>query len=312
MFYSTDMSTFGNRLKEIRLNLNLSQSQVAEKSGINIDTLRKIENGYTIAKFETLLYLSEVYKIDLIHEMSKYTSDLHLTGLYISLDLTIINENTTEMDLILEKFDNLCLNNYSICIKTIEQLKLMTRVIRLRYTESKSYLYEAQHLIIHAIKLKHDKFRLDEFRDFTYSFIEIRLLFVLATVLGDARQCIESNDIINYVLTKLDHSIYSTRFEDSLTIKAYALLAYNYHRLDDHLKAIEYAQKGIDFSINKNCIETLPYLYLRKGVGEYFIQSSNHLSPLTHSINLLKATNKSNVAQQYIEILNSQYSIQIK
>lgn len=66
MFSSINFNTFGIKLKKVRLNCNLTQSDVSTICGINTDTLRKIENGYVIPKYETLEILTSVYKYDLI------------------------------------------------------------------------------------------------------------------------------------------------------------------------------------------------------------------------------------------------------
>lgn len=67
-----DLQSFGEELKNIRKSLNLTQKDVAEQISINIDTLRKIENGKVIPKQETLDLLSVVFKKDLNEILLKY------------------------------------------------------------------------------------------------------------------------------------------------------------------------------------------------------------------------------------------------
>lgn len=54
----------GNYIKEKRLSINITQTQVAEKAGINRSTLVKIENGESI----TLISLIQILRaLDLLH-----------------------------------------------------------------------------------------------------------------------------------------------------------------------------------------------------------------------------------------------------
>jgi transcriptional regulator with XRE-family HTH domain len=67
-----DLQSFGEELKNIRKSLNLTQKDVAEQISINIDTLRKIENGKVMPRQETLELLSIVFKKDLNEILLKY------------------------------------------------------------------------------------------------------------------------------------------------------------------------------------------------------------------------------------------------
>lgn len=66
------MYRFGQVLKEIRESFNYTQQEVTlllgsngDIPGLSTETLRRIENGMVIPKFETLELLSSVYKQDL-------------------------------------------------------------------------------------------------------------------------------------------------------------------------------------------------------------------------------------------------------
>ena len=66
MFYSYDLSNFGIELRSIRQKNGYTQNYVKELTGVNEDTLRRIENGTVIPKYETLEILSSLYKTDLL------------------------------------------------------------------------------------------------------------------------------------------------------------------------------------------------------------------------------------------------------
>lgn len=55
MFSSYDLTSFSKKLKAIRKSLGFSQTEVYEKTGINSDTLRRLENGMSIPRFDTFI-----------------------------------------------------------------------------------------------------------------------------------------------------------------------------------------------------------------------------------------------------------------
>src|SRR5690554_5656475 len=73
MNYNLDL--FGEKMKEIRINLNLTQKRISELTGIDSVTIRRIENGKVIPKLDTLELLSPIYKRDLINLLLKYRFD---------------------------------------------------------------------------------------------------------------------------------------------------------------------------------------------------------------------------------------------
>lgn len=64
--------SFGKELRDIRIKLGLTQNDVSGLTGINTETLRRIEGGRVMPKFETLSNLSSVYKVDLNKLFLKY------------------------------------------------------------------------------------------------------------------------------------------------------------------------------------------------------------------------------------------------
>lgn len=64
MFYN--LEAFGNRLKEIRKSLKISQNYISCITGIDEKTIRRIENGKVLPKLDTLDILSPYYKEDLV------------------------------------------------------------------------------------------------------------------------------------------------------------------------------------------------------------------------------------------------------
>ena len=57
------MYTLPIRLKEIRVNSNLTQSQIAEKLGMTYQEYQKIENGKTIIRADKLYHICDTLHI---------------------------------------------------------------------------------------------------------------------------------------------------------------------------------------------------------------------------------------------------------
>ncbi|WP_132995926.1 helix-turn-helix domain-containing protein [Sporanaerobacter acetigenes] len=70
-----NLISFGEALRNIRGELALTLDDVSELSGINSETIRRIELGKVIPKFETLELLSLAYKQDLNAMFLKYRID---------------------------------------------------------------------------------------------------------------------------------------------------------------------------------------------------------------------------------------------
>ena len=80
MLHNYQTEEFGHRLRDIRKGLNLTQQDVSDMSGVNLDTLRKLENGYVVPRYDTLEILSITYKIDLLEVLLRSVPQYLLFG----------------------------------------------------------------------------------------------------------------------------------------------------------------------------------------------------------------------------------------
>ncbi len=74
---------FGERLKELRTNLNCSQKELAEKTGLTLRTIQRIENNEVKPSLYSLKVIGEVLKTDLsefvkISETKPYEFNVNL------------------------------------------------------------------------------------------------------------------------------------------------------------------------------------------------------------------------------------------
>lgn len=63
MYY--DIVKSGERIKELRKVAGITRQSLAEKAGISVDALRKIEQGINGAKIDTLVAIAEIFHVSL-------------------------------------------------------------------------------------------------------------------------------------------------------------------------------------------------------------------------------------------------------
>lgn len=287
---------------------------VSEATGINIDTLRKVENGYSLPRYDTLSHLSSFYKINLLELLSTYNSSYILYKFYIDLDQLIDQNNFDKLQIQYEQFlhelsesDHLNLVNND----DLTQLSLLIEAIQNRYSESASNWLYAKETLIKALKVNTPHFEIDNFSDYRFNYFELRILLVLSATLGDLKDCQASNDIAEYLLSVFDESIYNSKGEDKLIIKCYAQISYNNHRLDHHQLALEYAEKGISYCLEKNSSSILPFLLFRKGIAGFHLQQEDYLESIKQCLSLLEILRDYKQLDYYQNVLKDKYNFDL-
>ena len=81
---------FGERLKELRTSLNCSQKELAEKTGLTLRTIQRIENNEVKPSLHSLKVIGEVLKTDL-SEFVK-TSETKPYEFNVNLKITDMNQ----------------------------------------------------------------------------------------------------------------------------------------------------------------------------------------------------------------------------
>jgi transcriptional regulator with XRE-family HTH domain len=81
---------FGERLKELRTGLNISQKELSEKTGLTLRTIQRIENNEVKPSLYSLKVIGEVLKTDL-SEFVK-TSETKPYEFNVNLKITDMNQ----------------------------------------------------------------------------------------------------------------------------------------------------------------------------------------------------------------------------
>lgn len=306
MLSSYDLKTFAERLRTIRKSLGYSQNEVSDKTGINSDTLRRLENGMSIPRFETLEVLSNFYKENLILILDSYKTSNELSYFYDMIDYHITNADADSIkDTIAscEKYLSRA-NPQLIDAREIKQLMTFFEGIEISYQDNDDAYVLSMDKQIEALRISIPTFSLKNWNSCKYNSLELRILFSIASLLGILRDCVRSNQIMLMILDYLDTSKYAKHYEKLLVIKSFSILSYNSHRLDQHQQALKYAELGIKFCIENSIMAELALLLCRKASAMYHLSMDNYEKYFFQGIELLKIQGKDSLAEQYEIILH--------
>lgn len=294
--------SFGKTVKNIRQDLSLTQKEVSLKSGVNCETIRRIENGKVIAKFETLELLSNVYKQDLNSIFLKYRIDDYShfyevknelerkldSGEFNTLDIEL-----RELNSILKSIDNSFYKNL------IKQLVLLIEAITL-YKDSNTALDK----LIDAIKITTPDFSLNEYNSFVYSSIEIRILMNIAFVLNRLNYKEQYRQIMKFCTTSVDSN-------NDIYPKLCHNLSTAYKRDNNFKKALEYSLLGIKSCQENRNFNGLSILYYGKGVSEYRLNKKEYKESFNISITLCQAFGQVKLKNKIIDNCKKLFNIDL-
>lgn len=311
MFASYNTNEFGIKIKEIRTLLGHTQLDVSKGTRINIDTLRRIENGECIPRYDTLALLGTYYKMDINHLFTQYQQSHLLLSFLKSLDHLMLYAKFDEIKQCHQNFLvklNLSKDLELVEKMTLTQIDYFIQASSLRYKEENQAALE---LTCSALKITNKDFEIENFKQFSYSSIEIRLLTLAANCLGELRKCELSNQIFMYILTIIKDDIYNEKAEDMIIVKALAAISYNYHRLDQNELALEYAQKGIEFSLRKGCMDLIYFLYIREGAAKYHLNDPSYIESFVDCLCYIRSTRNKENYNYMLNLIKDKFKVDL-
>lgn len=306
MFSTYDLKGFSKRLKEIRKSLGYTQENVVLGTGLNSETIRKLENGITIPRYDTIEVLSLFYKVDLQNVLNNYKSSKDLLKYYDLVDYFLTDDNQTSVTETITEFQDFMNNNTNNLIETkeLDQLNLFFKGLALSYSDqfNRSIQEKAIDIYVEAIKACNPNYLFEDWKTYKYNYLELRILFAIASLHGFLRNCELSNELLFFILKSMDESSNAKHYDKLLMIKLFTVISYNYHRIDVHEKALDYAQKGIDYCNKYFLMANLPVLLARKGVAMYYLGIGNFETYLDQSISLLLIQNNTKLVDDYTNV----------
>lgn len=295
-----NLESFGKNIADLRRQRGLTQEDVYSTIGISPDTLRRIENGYSIPKLETIELLSIVYKVDLHMILSKHRlsykyifsddlisinklialKEIDLLEKHIQSITKIVNEESSKAnyELILVKFKQF--KETIILVNDIPELKEGSATIAIQR-------------IVNLIKMSIPAFELELVHTFHYDYIEMRLLLILSEILRSFdlfKEC-------KFTLIALEENVneiipYNRDFYEIL-LKVYFHQSTLYFRIDNFRKSLESAQKGVEISKEINDCSLMQHFLGRIGTCYYYLND------------YLKSKNYFNLSLNLVEIYDS-------
>ncbi|MCH4886584.1 helix-turn-helix transcriptional regulator [Acidaminobacter sp. JC074] len=313
-----NLKSFGNELRHIRESNHLTQSKVSGILGIGQDTLRRLENGKSIPKLETLDYLSLVYKTNIHMVLAKsrltysfvFKKDIDLLNeMIISKDYSRIDQAIDNINDIFNKED--LKPSYHMMIDKLSQFKKMAGLFAEfdLQKNDEDLLKDYYKAIIKTIQMSVSDFSLEKLNDCTYDYIEMRLLLLLCEI---SRQLNQLDDCI-IILDALEENV--SRFSnftdefDEILLKTYFHKAYIYHRLDDFEAILHYSDKGIEYSRKTKDYSIIHLFFFRKAAA---LHSLNNLVEadiyFKRCLNAIDLMGNEKLYQQFKGIIKTKYN----
>ena len=291
MYYN--LFLFGERLKNIREKLGLTQKQVVDMALIDERTLRRMELGKVIPKLETLEALSVIYKTDLVSAIieSRITDYSMLLQTQRNIDLKLINEEMSnfenEFKLIDKLLENIENEYYKILIT---QFKLF--LYGIRYYKNKEY-QSALNMYINAIKQTLNDFSLDNYKEYSFSLMEIRILMNIGLVEDKCEQDEKYEEILKFCVNQCDEN-------NEIYPRICHNLAGVYRKKEEYSRALLYDNKGIEICKKNMFADTLAVLYYGKAFAEYRLEKTEYKKSLDLSLQLCKIFEQIELMKQII------------
>lgn len=315
MFSTYDLVEFSKRLKQIRKSLGYTQEDVVAGTGLSVETLRKLEKGTSIPKYDTIERLSLYYKIDLHEVLHQYKNSRELFKYYARIDEYIYHSEREQLEELIKSFETFSQENHHNLVdpRVIKQLNYLFKGLQMVDIGSTDPLdlEPASNMFIKALEVCITDFDIQNWKVFKYSSVELRILFALASVYGTMRYCELSNEILTYILSALDGTSLGNHMNKLLIIKAYVILSYNYHRLSDDKNALKFADEGIQFCNQHGLMSNMSALLSRKGIAMYHLKQDAYNKYLDASECLLFIQGADKLAASY-KAVHDRFRNQIK
>ena len=176
----------GREIKNIRKFNNMTQEELSKISGVNKDTIRKIENGYVDANIVTLLLLLEALGVS-ISDVSetflnqKGTMYSNINNIYKGIEESLLIFDYKKIEVLLSKLEDL---DYSFLpystYKEIESKKLLYR----SFVEDSLYKNDEKSidLLFESMRVSYKNFDLGKLESQRYNGIQTRTLMNIGSI----------------------------------------------------------------------------------------------------------------------------------
>lgn len=309
MFFYLDIEYFGKKLREIRDSLNISRAEVESKCGITVETLRKIEAGISVPRLDTIAILSSIYKYNLVDFLNKSNKSSKYYKVLEEIDDFILDEDFNILE-------NISYKNYSKYFETLERLedntekeqfKMFLNLFGKTYSKDKKDKVESLEFLIDILRINHEDYKIKDFKKYIYSFFELRLLIVIGVTYAEIQNYEFSNKILEYLEDYLVKK--SSQISQIYYLKVLSNLSCNYHCLNNNKKALEVANRGIEYCFNIKSFYLLELFFYRKAIALYLMENKVYYDLFENTKQILKIQGRFNTLNNLRESIVRMYNI---
>ena len=311
MFESYNMDNFGNYMKNIRKQLKYSQEKVATTTKLSTETLRKIENGYVVPRYDTLERLTRLYKTDLHSAFGYFRSSQALFTLYKKIDELILNYQFQEIQIIEKLLSEVTTNNESEALVENKDILQLTQMIYGITNFYNSKFENAHENFITAFEISSFQFNINTFMNSNYTIIESRILLMISMCEAELGFIEQSNTILNFTLNLISNNDLSSEDGINLILKIYFNLAYNYHTLNKLDNVIHISTEAVEYCNAHNSSYLMHVFFYRRGIAKYMLKKDDYLDDLKKCVSILQITEKKSLLTIYRKITLKKYNITI-
>ena len=208
-----------------------------------------------------------------------------------NIDLKLINEEMSnfenEFKLIDKLLENIENEYYKILIT---QFKLF--LYGIRYYKNKEY-QSALNMYINAIKQTLNDFSLDNYKEYGFSLMEIRILMNIALVEDKCEQDEKYEGVLKFCVNQCDEN-------NEIYPRICHNLAGVYRKKEEYSRALFYDNKGIEICKKNMFADTLAVLYYGKAFAEYRLEKTEYKKSLDLSLQLCKIFEQIELMKQII------------
>lgn len=315
MFVTYNLKDFGITIKELRMILKLTQQNVSDKTQIHVDTLRKIENGNAIPRYETLELLSRLYRIDLLEVLKSKRIDKNLSNLYMKLDELLLHDKIEELNKVQLEYEQY-LETYLksdrmhlVDISEITYFSIFIKASLLYHRGDTNSLIESDKIIFNSLQNTNSNLSLINLNSFQYSAIELRLLSLSSAINMDLGHYSTAIAILLFLLDYIEKMpVLNLNFKKTL-LKIICNLSYCSHFIKDYSSSLSYSKLGIKLAMEWHIFYMLPNIYARKAISEIHLKLPEAQDSFNKCIHLLEISFQNELAEKYIETFESKYNM---
>ncbi len=295
----------GIKLRNIRQQMNLSISKVANLTGIAEETIRRIELDKFEPKISTLEILSDFYRIDIIELFTRTRKNTSMFSVdFISRVNELVNLGELEQlhefaDCTLQNLKDSQFPNKNIFLKFLYALKHIKYDPTNGQNDTIAYIED--------ILVQVSPTYLNE-SEINYPFpIEVSFILLLAIMYRQNSEFDKAIAILKTLIIRIHNMpIINDRFSDYLA-SAYLNLAYTYHSLGNNELVISTVDECLDNIKVSYTKISLSHLLFRKGLALHFIKDTLSYSLLITSLSMMDITNQDHMKS----VLKNKYDIDI-